>query len=223
MPSTEKSNRWWVRIDGAKTFLRSKCRELQVAPDTVRILGAYHIGDKKENPHIHFAIETLTVIQKQSFVVRLKKLFEIASSNKTLMSCVPWDGQDAVFSYLYHEDDTNPEWEIVVNKGYNEEDLERFKSMNKMVQKVIEVNKQKAPGRCVEKLLRFYESEGYAPTRADIITKLLEWIRDGEMYEPGNFQLEKYMEEVYLKTRPKAEWQDYVDGRVASILRRINF
>lgn len=217
MPSLEKSASWFVRVDGPKSFLTQKCLSLLESVDTKRLLALYHEGEKKDNPHVHFTLETNTIIQKQSFAIRIKKLFEVAS--KSAYSITSWDLSDSANSYMFHEEAED----IISNKGYTDSDIQRFRNMNIQVQKVVELNKQRAPGRCVERLLNHFKDNDIVPSRADIIELILEWIRDGEMYEPGNFQLEKYMEEVYLKTRPKEQWKDYVDGRVASILRKINF
>ena len=220
MPSASQSNKsasWFVRVDGPQSFLQERCEALCNAVDTSRILALFHKGEKGDNPHCHFTIQTLLVIQQQSFSARIKKLFEI--QHKSAFAIKVWDNSESAHSYMFHEQDEV----ILSNKGYTEDDLTRFRKMNAEVQKVVQINKARAPGRCVEKIIEDYAKEQYVPTRADVITKILEMIRDGEIYEPGSFQLEKYMEEVYLKTRPKAEWQEYVDARVASVLRKFNF
>lgn len=217
MPSTEKSAYWFVRVDAPETFLRDKLKELSNAIDTIKLLALFHLGEKRDNPHCHFTLQTNVAIQKQSFAVRIKKMFDIVSKSSYAISV--WDMSDSANSYMFHESNEV----ILVNKGYTEEDLKRFRAMNAETQKIVEINKKRAPGRCVDKLITLYKQQDYIPERADILEQLLEWIRDGEMYEPGSYQLEKYMEEVYLKTRPASQWRDYVDRRVGAILSKINF
>jgi len=172
----------------------------------------YHTGQTKENPHCHIVLELTSELQKQTIDTRLKKLFII--EKKSQYSSKVWDGADSAISYMFHE----PNHIVIVNKGFTEEHLAKCKQLNESVQAVIQVNKDRAPGRAVNKVIEYFNGE--RPTRKDIICKFLEMIREGEMYEPGNFQLEKYMEEVYLKTRTADEWDDYVDERAAKILSR---
>lgn len=212
MPSVARSYKWFIRIDGNKEDLVERCKTMLGWIDTAKAYGMYHTGQTKENPHCHIVLELTSELQKQTIDTRLKKLFKI--EKKSQYSSKVWDGADSAISYMFHE----PDFVVVCNKGFTEEYLTKCKQLNESVQQVIQINKDRAPGRAVNKVIDYFTGE--KPTRKDIIRKFLDMIREGEMYEPGNFQLEKYMEEVYLKTRPADEWDDYVDERCSKILSR---
>ena len=213
MPSIAKSNKWFVRIDGNHDYLATKAKELLGAIDTIKMLCLSHVGEKDENPHIHFTIETNVILQKQSYAVRIKNLFGV-STNKEYCIKV-WDGSDACHSYMFHE----PDEKVIVNKGYTPEDLKRFSSMNQEVQKIIAVNKKKGGGQC-QVMVDFYKENDQTPSKKDIFSDLLWKVKHGEMYEPGDFQLKKYVEEIFLKTRAtKEDVEQYIDDRFHELFR----
>lgn len=208
MPSTAKSSSWFVRVDGPKEFLTDKLKELSNAIDTSSILGLFHKGQTGENPHTHFVINTNVVIQQQSFAIRIKKLFNI--EKKSQFSIKVWDGSDAACSYMFHE----TEEDVLINKGYSIESIDKFRELNKKVQEVIAVNKQRG-GRAVNRLVDEYREHNDVPTRREIASRMFEMIRDGEMYEPGDFKIKAYIEEVYCKTRKdEMQWKYYVRDRL---------
>lgn len=211
MPQTAKSNKWFVRVDGNKEFLEQKLKELKGAIDTEKILGLYHLGEKSDNPHCHFVITTSTEIQQQSFNIRVKKLFAI--EKKSQFSVKVWNGEDGACSYMFHECNEV----ILINKGYSDDDISKFRELNSKVQEVIAINKQRG-GRVVDKLLERYGDD--TPSRREILNDMLEMVRDGEMYEPGDYQLMKYVEEVYLKTTGKVDFEEYVEERYRKLFLR---
>lgn len=214
MPSIVKSSKWFVRVDGTRDYLTERCREITQWIDCDKILSLYHLGERKENPHIHFVLELKTELQKQSLDVRLKKIFNI--DKKSNYSSKVWDGGESACSYMFHESPVH----IVCNKGFTQEQLDRYKELHESVQKVVEINKSRAPGRQVDKLVAEYLQEGDTPDRKDIFRKFMEKIRDGEMYEPGDYQCTKMVEEAYMKTRGKDKWDDYVDERYHRLFLR---
>lgn len=213
MPSLQRSMRWFVRVDGSKETLTEKCATVKGWIDTVRMLSLFHLGDKKENPHCHFVIELSSEIQKQTFATRIKKVFAI--DKKSNYSVKEWDGGDPACSYMFHESDAP----IIAVKDFTQEEIDRFRHLNDGVQKVLEINKARCPGRVVDRLIEEYKNE--SPTRRIIAERFLELIRDGQMYEPGDFQLTKYIEEVYMRTRTADQWGEYVDERTHRLLSRM--
>jgi len=209
MPSVAVSDKWFVRVDGNKEDLIEMLKEVRGWIDCQRMLALFHMGATKENPHCHFVIDTFTRIQKQSFDVRIKKIFKI--EKKSQWSTKIWDGGDSACSYMFHESGNN----IIANKGFTEEDISRFEKLNESVQKVVAINNARAPGRQADKVVDEFKDE--SPTKKDIFDVFMIRIRDGEMYEPGDFQLAKLVEEVYLKTRTKEQWKDYVEDRFHKI------
>lgn len=212
MPSVVKSFKWFVRVDGNKDDLTSMCSEVKGWIDTKRMLALYHTGATKENPHIHFVIELSSEIQKQSFDIRIKKVFKI--EKKSQYSTKVWDGEHSACSYMFHESPHH----IICNKDFTSEELDKFKELNASVQKVVELNKSRAPGRQVDRIVEEFGND--KPTRKDIFVRFMEKIKDGEMYEPGDYQITKYVEEAYMKTRGKDEWDDYVDERYHKLFLR---
>lgn len=215
MPSVAKSTKWFIRVDGNKDDLTERCKEMKGWIDTHRIYGMYHTGETKENPHCHIVIELTSELQKQSMDVRVKKLFKI--DKKSNYSSKVWDGSESAISYMYHE----PDAVGIVNKGFSEDELDKCKELNASVQRVVALAKNKSPGKSVDKVIEHFRVEGYTPSRRDIARQYLNMIRDGEMFEPGNWHLEKLIEEAYLKTRPASEWDDYVEDRVQKLLSRM--
>lgn len=206
MPSVTKSCLWFVRVDGAHDWLREKMKSVLAWIDLVRILGVLHEGEKKDNLHCHFVVELSSELQKQSFDTRIKKIFDVKG---TAYSSKPWDGDEGACAYMFHESDDG--FRILCNKGFSKDDIERFQALNRATQKVIEVNKQKASGRVVERVLAEATPEW---SKRDIAIKILRMIREGEIYEPGDFMLKRYIEEVYMKSRTNEQFEEYLDQRI---------
>ena len=212
MPSIQKSNQWFCRIDGQKEFLQEKLKVMLSWIDCTRLLSAHHMGDKKENPHVHFVITLSSELQKQSWDTRFKKLF--APDKKSSWSTKPWDGQDFACSYLFHEDTAD----VLVVKGFTDADILRFKDINATSQKVQAVNRERGIKRVVERVI---DEMGATPwSRYYILKRLLEMIKTGEMYEPGDFMLKRYVEEIYLKSLPDDQFEGYVDERFRNLFPR---
>lgn len=209
MPSVGKAYSWFVRVDGVHEWLKERIKIVQGWVDTTRLLACLHVGEKKDNPHIHFVIQMSSELQKQSFDVRLKKVFQGITGSS--YSSKYWDGQDSACAYMFHESDDS----VCANKGFTEDDIERFRALNNATQKVIEVNKAKASGRIVDRVLAEATPDW---TRIDIAKRMLSMIREGEFYEPGDFVLKKYIEEVYMKSRSNAQFSDYLEDRISRLM-----
>lgn len=214
MPSIARSSKWFVRVDGNRDYLADRCKEITGWIDCDKILSLYHVGESQENPHIHFVLELTSELQKQSLDVRIKKLFKI--DKKSNYSSKVWDGGESACSYMFHESDVN----IVCNKGFSEEQINRFKELNESVQRVVAINRARAPGRQADRVVEEFREENSTPDRRDIFGKFMDKIRNGEMYEPGDYQLMKLVEEVYMKLRHPDQWDDYVDERYHKLFLR---
>jgi len=191
MSKSVKSNAWFVRVDGNLEFLTQKLKELEGNPDTIDILAVFHRGEKKENPHAHFVITTFTIVQKQSFAIRMKTLFDITNRNQYAVEMWDKDKRKGATSYMFHEVDAP----IIVKKNFSEEDLEQAKTVCAEVQKVVARNKEKASVRLVERALE----EPLLQSRLDILTWMLQQIKEGLAYHPGNYKLKQYVEEVEIR------------------------
>jgi len=211
MPSVSRSTHWFCRIDGDSDVLRQRAQAMLEWVDLVKVIGATHKGDKKENPHAHFCIQLASELQKQSFDVRFKKIF--TPEAKSSWSTKVWDAADEAVSYLFHEVDAT----IIINNGHSESDIERYKLLNESVQRVVAINKSRGPARVVDKLVQ--EMAADYPSKINIFTRLVLMIRNGEMYEPGDFRLKAIVEEIYLKTRADEHIENYIYMRFNSMFR----
>jgi len=211
MPSSDKSCKWFCNVDGSKEFLTEKVKVMANWVDCTRLLSAYHLGAKGENPHCHWVIELSSELQRQSYVGRLKKLFGIEKNTKG-WSVQIWK-DDGACSYLFHEQDEC----ILFNKGFTEDDLARYRKLNEDVQKVVAINKERGGNRVVERVLGTPGIE--LRDRRWIATELFGYIRRGEMYEPGDFRLKAMIEEIYLKSREDDEWEAYCVERCERLFK----
>lgn len=212
MPSTARSTRWFVRVTlphkAVDTMWQQALRTIKLM-DMTRCHMVAHWGEKTEKEHVHFIIELSTELQKQSFDVRIKSIFGVSGAD---YSSKPWDGrmEHGAGSYLYH--DTNA-YEIY-NKGFSQDEIDTFRKCNQQVREVVEENKSRASGRCVERLLAQITESNREWTRREIATQLLQDIRADKMYECGDFVLRKYIEEIYLKQLKDDKWELYVATRL---------
>lgn len=124
-------------VEGLQKSYWDRIKDLN-EPDYKAIIAVKHKGDSNENPHIHIVIRTQ--VKAQAFRVRMKKLFPEGKGNAH-MSIKPWDGNEDACAYLFHEEDNNAK---VINKGFSEEDIERFKKRNEAVKVEVEKAKGKA-------------------------------------------------------------------------------
>lgn len=190
-------NAWFVRVDGAKEFLKTKLNEFRGKLDTKKLYGVYHTGDKHDNPHCHFVIETSSTVQKQSFALRCKTLFGI--EKRSQYSVNVWDGKIEAIAYMFHEDGA----EELARLGVTDEEIDEAKKINESTKKVVAVNKQKASGKLVEKALEAFPEE---PTRREVLMFMLKEIRDGNNYHPGEGRLKMFVEEVMVRRTGDLEW-----------------
>lgn len=181
--------------------------------DMTRCLMVGHVGLKTEKEHVHCIIELSKVLQKQSLDVRLKSVFGVSGAD---YSSKLWDGnmEHGAGSYMYHD----PSATEIYNKGFSDDDIKLFRQCNQQIQEVVEENKSRASGRCVERTLKTISESNRQWTRRDIAYQLLSDIRDDKMYECGDFVLKKYIEEIYMKQLSDKQWDSYAKLRVDSLV-----
>jgi len=181
----------------------------------VQCLIVGHVGEKTEKEHVHGIITLSKVLQKQSFDVRLKSIFNVSGAD---YSSKHWDGgmEHGAGSYLYS--DPNPV--EIYCKGFTQEQRDKFRECNKQVQEVVEEAKSRASGRCVDRTLQIIKESNREWTRNEIAMKLLEDIRDDKMYECGDFVLRKYIEEIYAKQLTREQWNRYATLRLTTLVRQ---
>lgn len=213
------SDKWFVRADGPESFLRQKCRELQSWIDVLTCHGVYHAGtSKKENPHTHIIMTMSSTLQKQSFDIRIKKLFEVVDRNA--YSTKAWDGAmgEGAGSYLYHESNDSP---VLCNKGFDETAIDGFKTANASVQRMVAINNEKANTKLVGLALEeFKDSEWNAGSlEFEIFKYMLKRTKDGDNYHPGEWKLKAYVQEVHLRLCPDSRFDDFAYSKYEKIFR----
>jgi len=206
MPSVKLSKLWFARVDYPLSEVSSKLNEVTGWVDLVKVFAMFHQGEKKDNPHFYAVIQLSSEIQKQSFDVRLKKIFEVKGSQYSSKAC---DGADEAFSYMFHEEGAP----ILVNRGYTEDDIARFTALNKSIQKVVAMNKKKASCRIPERVIEAIRESGKSSwTIREIFDWVINQIRIGEIYHPGDFRLKSLIQESYIRTADSPQFAKYSES-----------
>jgi len=123
-----------VRVSAIEGY-GSKIIALIGNADYTHLIAVKHTGNKDENPHYHIVIRT--AVKADAFRKRMKVVFNEGRGNGH-MSIVPWDGHDYALSYLFHEEADTP---LVAIKGLLQEDIDRYKQINKDVQVAVQAAK----------------------------------------------------------------------------------
>lgn len=202
MPSVVRSNLWFIRVDYPREHVEEKMKKILAWIDLEKILAVFHTGKTKENPHFH-AIITLkshSTIQKQSFDVRIKTIFDV---KKGSYSSKVWDGQSGAASYLFHENTRD----IIANRGYSQADLAEFEKLNTEVQKVVEINKEKGTNRSVDRLMGQLAEDC---SRRQIFMAMMNEIKEGTMYHPG-YRMSAVIDEIFIKKSSKEKFEEVME------------
>lgn len=216
MPSVAESTMWFVRVtkSHAESIDLVNSFVMMRSPDRLLCIG--HVGDKTEKEHIHMALKLQKSCQKQSVDVAIKKLFAVSGAD---YSSKVWDGREDACSYMFHDDN----YKLICSKGFTTEDLERFKAAHAKVAEVVEINKERGAKRVVDRVVKYYRDQQCIPTRERICGHFLRMIRDGEMYEPGDYGLKKYVEEVLCKVQTDDTWGIYAADRINRLYEKSNY
>jgi len=217
------SDKWFVRVYGQEDFLRQKCRELQGWIDLSICHGVFHAGaSTKENPHCHIIVSLTTTLQKQSFDIRIKGLFNVKGAD---YSTKVWDGRydlesgEGAGSYLYHEGDDSP---VLCSKGLTDLHIQQFKTVNAAVQVVVKKNKLKANTKLVDFALEEFRDQHWSGSnefKLDIYKYMMRRCKDGLNHLPSDFQIKSYVEEVHLKLCPGHNFDGLIEQKFNSLWR----
>lgn len=187
------SSSWFCRVDGDVDVLRPKVTQLAGCIDVVSLIVTHHTGKKKENPHIHFCINLNYEPQKQSFAVRIKKLFEVVDRGYALDV---WDARRAEYgavSYLFHEEDAP----LLCSKGWELSEIQAAKHIAEQTNIAVNEQKEKASTKLVDKaLVQFF---GQVPTKMEVFKFMLISVHKKESYWPGQYKIKQMVEEVEIK------------------------
>jgi len=206
MPSVKKSFKWFIRITAPWEHIKSKMDTIKGWIDYQGMMVGYHHGDKHGAPHAHICLSLKGELQKQSVDTRFKKLFDV--SGATYSSKI-WDGDKKAMSYLYHD----PKGQVINDMGLTDQELTELTDLNVEIQKVVQVNKGRASHKVVEYVLT-QADQGWS--RHDIGSCILRAVAQGEFYDPGDFALERYINEIELKLNKddQQRLRDVIDMRL---------
>lgn len=189
------SDKFFIRIDGPMEFLKDKSKVVKSMLDVETVAFGYHLGRKKDNPHVHIVVKLKKQIQQQTMVTRLKTLYGVKTASQ--YSCVIWDGDIKCYSYLYHEGETDVD---VANAGLTPEDEYKIKTLIDVYKDIIVQAKQKASHKCVEACLMVIEASGTTWEKWNIGMWIMKEHREGRFYLPADQrQFAKFIDEIYLK------------------------
>jgi len=212
MPSIAKSTHWFIRVTGTHDALKTHITTMMGWIDTEKLVAAFHVGDKTEKEHIHIALVLSHELQKQSIDVRIKQLFGVKGQGQ--YSNKLWDKADECIAYMFHEKEA---W--IISKGYEQDELDKFKALNESVQKVVAVNRERASCKLVDKLIQeFTQKEDV--TEWALFQCAMNWIREGMYYHPGMFILKKYIEQVFIQVSTPAQFDLYTSTQFQNLFRR---
>lgn len=215
MPSIVTSDKWFVRIDGPLEFLREKLLLLSV--ETQLLLAVYHTGKKGEHPHTHFVCSHLKEVQKQSWDIKIKKLFSVSGHQ---YSSKVWDGRlidEGAGTYLFHEDTESP---ILCKKNVTDDEINAVKKLAKIVNTVVAANKDKAETKIPSKVYQAWISqEKPSWNEGDIVRYICKMAASGECYLPkSDWQWKAYVEETKLKmSETPAQFEQFVQQTLSRL------
>ena len=203
MPSVAVSRHWFTQVDGPREFCEQKLKLLGVELETA--IAVYHTGEKGDNPHFHMVSTMSKEIQKQSWDVKIKKMFGVSGSQ---FSSKVWDANldsEGAGSYLFHEDPDNAP--ILLEKNVPAEKIQNLKDIAKVVNKVVAVNREKSSTKIADKVMEKWASstspgkEGIPQWgNHEIVECICRMAKNGECYLPKTDWLWKaYIEEIKLR------------------------
>lgn len=211
MPSNVRSYAWFIRVTLSHEHLLSLSSSLMSWVDLEKVLFIGHTGNKTEKEHGHMLLILRSELQKQSLDVRVKSLFHVKGAD---YSSKPWDLADSAGGYMFH--DRN--YVLICNKGFTDEDLERYKQLNEKTQAIIEINKERGANKNTEAILEMFKGE--KPTRQEIGVEILRRVKNGHMYDPGDWKLKSMIEEITMKLcSNENEFEAYAYSRLNNLFR----
>lgn len=216
MPLTKVSNDWFIRITQPYDFIKVQLSDIQNWNNVTRVLVVSHIGEKTKKQHVHILLSLFSPLQQQSVNAIFKKFF----TEPRCISSKVWDGKtdgESALSYLWHDSSA----ETLFIKGFSSDEIENSKVVCAGIVEEVNKRKQRAPGHCVSKILDEIVASKRIWNEEQIAMRILKMIRDGEMYEPGDFLIARYVNEIYSKQpQPRDKWNEWASSRVCKILKK---
>jgi hypothetical protein len=150
----------------------------------------------------------ITDYKQQALRVELKKHFTLGKGNGHL-SLKLWDGNLKANSYMFHERTI----EIIVNKGYKDEEIKQYKEMNDEIQTEILGNTPIEMCRQVfQQIIKQYKGGGVIAAQP-ICFAIWDYYKSKGSWQPNKFQMERYIKQIQ---QDYAEYYDKGTGNSAS-------
>lgn len=216
MPLTKVSTNWFIRITQPHEFIKIQLTGIEGWSNLERVLVVSHVGEKTKKQHVHILLTLIKPLQQQSVNVIFKKLF----TEPRCLSIKIWDGNivgESALSYLWHDASA----EILFNKSFDDDAIKDSKLVCAGVVEEVNKRKQRAPGHCVSRILDEIIASKVVWSDDRICMRILTMIREGEMYEPGDFLIQRYVNEIESKQpQPHSRWTSWARGRMCKILKK---
>ena len=197
MPSVKTSTMWWIRITAPHEHIRAQFPRVKERVDYSGSMIAYHQGDKEEpNPHCHIALKLRSNLQKQSVDVYFKKLFGVAGGQ---YSTVPWDGDDQVLRYCFHEQMDGKPSEVFHDLGLSPARIETLRAESKIINEAVAEAKKTASFKVVDYMLEKIKASGEKMGAYEIGWEIQKAVYKGMFHEPGDYNIEKYINEILCR------------------------
>lgn len=211
---------YFVRIQSLEGY--EKCvRELADDESYKRILSISHKGDKKDpNPHYHITIDTQC--KEKAFRKRMTKIFNKGKGNGH-MSIKEWDGSDDANAYMFHEDNENAN--VIVSKGYSQQDISKFIERNTVVKSLVEDAKEKAAYKSEELALakmKLKMEQGRPLTELEVGIAVYESCLENGKYIPNDFLLKCIVVNIMYKLSRDEDKPYMIKDMVIKALRLKN-
>lgn len=189
---SDRSSRWFVRVTAPWEYIEQKCKALCEMVDYNSSAVGYHIGNKTKKPHAHLAIIMNTELQKQSFDVRMKKIFELKGTD---YSSKPWDGCKKALSYLYHDKAGKVDMGIVLS----EDEKKEISDLVVVYADIVTTAKAKASNKLTDYVLDAIKDSKEIWSKKRIYEYMLKAIASNKFHSPGQMRMECYIDDIILR------------------------
>lgn len=207
---------YFVRIVQKEGYV-ALIKGLGEVSDYTKILCVLHKGDKAD-PHEHYHISIATECKEKAFRKRMTGIFDKGKGNGH-MSIKKWDGRIQANSYMFHEDGANAN--IIVSKGYSQEDISSFVKENAEVQKLVDNAKEKASWKLEALAEKWFRDNGDTHNIClfEIGVKIYEIALEKEMYVPQDWLLKSMCVKILYKLADESHKQHMISECVKKALR----
>lgn len=205
MPSLATSDRWFIRLTAPWEHINTKLSGVKEKIWYDGMMVGFHHGDKNGAPHAHIALKIKNKLQKQTVDKAMKEIFGL--SGRTTYSSKVWDGDFKALSYLYHDDKGH----VDNYMDLTESQIDDLRRNCSLVKAAVQVAKEKASHKLIDYVIERYDR---AWNRWDIGNCILRAVADGTFHDPGDFMLERYINEIELRTATKETLEEIIDARL---------